>query len=129
MSYRLLVCGGRDFNDRAALEWELNRWAIQHDDLEIIVGYDPDGANFQGADQLAFEWARRMRIPVFPFPAPWGKRGKSAGPVRNSRMLDWGKPHAVLAAPGGRGTDDMCSKAERAGIKPSYIHVEPTDAK
>lgn len=113
---KLLVCGGRDYDDQSAVAWELNRYAMQHDDLAIICGYDPDDRRFQGADQLAFEWAVRMKVPVFPFPAPWKLKGRAAGPIRNRRMRDWGRPDAALAFPGGRGTADMCAALETTGI-------------
>jgi len=32
-------------------------------------------------------------------------------------MIDEGKPDLVLAFPGGRGTDDMVRRAEKAGIE------------
>ena len=31
-------------------------------------------------------------------------------------MIDRGKPDLVIAFPGGRGTEDMVTRAERAGI-------------
>jgi len=132
---RLLVCGGRAYGDAGALAWELNRWAVQHDNLVVICGYDPDDERFQGADQLAFEWARAHGVPVFPFPAPWRKFGRSAGPRRNRRMRDWGCPEKVVAFPGGRGTADMCEAAQESGIRVHHVpasadtHPEGGDAK
>lgn len=116
MAERILVCGGRAYNDRTAVAWELSRLSMQHDDLIIICGYDPDDERFQGADQLAFEWARAHGVPAFPFPAPWTKRGRSAGPFRNQRMLDCGRPTKVVAFPGGRGTADMTRRAHDARL-------------
>lgn len=124
-AFRLLVCGGRTYSDEQALAWELSRWAMRHDGLEIITGYDPDNVRFQGADQLAHEWALANGIPAFPFPAPWRLKGNYAGPFRNQRMLDFGKPHGVVAFPGGRGTADMCARAEKAGIKPFRVPTPP----
>jgi hypothetical protein len=43
-------------------------------------------------------------------------QGKAAGPIRNQRMIDEGKPDLVIAFPGGRGTADMVSRAKKAGI-------------
>jgi len=39
----------------------------------------------------------------------WDELGKKAGPLRNQRMLDEGKPDLVVAFPGGGGTKDMVS--------------------
>ena len=57
-----------------------------------------------GADTFAVEWAARFGFPLRAFPAEWDKHGRSAGPIRNQRMLDEGKPDLVVAFPGGKGT-------------------------
>jgi hypothetical protein len=43
------------------------------------------------------------------------KSGKKAGPLRNQRMLDEGRPDLVVAFPGGGGTEDMRC-AVKAGV-------------
>ena len=108
---RLLVCGGRDFDD-----W---RWVMRSmDDLDSNEGIDlviHGGA--RGADTLAGRWADRRRVPCMVFPAAWkGGLGRSAGPIRNGWMIDFGKPDLVLAFPGGRGTANMIKQAKAAGI-------------
>src|SRR5262249_16770583 len=45
----------------------------------------------------------------------WDELGKKAGPLRNQRMLDEGKPDLVVAFPGGGGTKDMVRRAVQAG--------------
>lgn len=114
---RVLVCGGRDFTDVARLCAALNPFFVAEADLIIICGFDPDDDKFQGADQLAYEWAKRLAVPVMTFPAPWSRRGRAAGPIRNSRMLTDAQPEKVVALPGGRGTADMVGKARRAGVE------------
>ncbi len=111
---RVLVCGGRDYADRAKVFAALDRawmgdWGLTH----VIEG----GA--RGADALAAEWARKNLPPEshLRFPAQWDKHGKSAGHIRNHQMLVEGKPDMVIAFPGGRGTGDMKRKARRAGVK------------
>jgi len=46
----------------------------------------------------------------------WDELGKKAGPLRNQRMLDEGKPDLVVAFPGGGGTKDMVRRAVKAGV-------------
>jgi UDP-N-acetylmuramoylalanine-D-glutamate ligase len=58
-----------------------------------------------------------MRIPVETYEADWDTHGKAAGPIRNKRMLDEGKPDLVVAFPGGRGTANMISQARKAGVE------------
>lgn len=109
---RVLVCGGRDFSSTTSLWRELDTVKINapHDALTIIQG----GAT--GADRLARLWCESRAIPYDNFPANWKKYGKAAGPIRNQRMIDVGKPDLVVAAPGGTGTADMVRRAEVAGI-------------
>ena len=103
---RLLVCGGRDWGDAAAV-----RRTIRELQPTVII----HGAA-RGADRLADWAADSLGIPKLPFPAKWGLHGKKAGTIRNQQMLDEGKPDMVLAFPGGRGTEDMVGRAEKAGI-------------
>lgn len=108
---RVLVCGGRDFHDVALLIRTLNHYHDQYGQkLRIING----GAT--GADRLAAEWAERRHVPVQTYWAYWKTHGKKAGPIRNQRMLDEGKPDLVVAFPGGRGTADMVRRARAAGV-------------
>lgn len=69
-----------------------------------------------GADQYAAEWAARWAIPTEIYKADWYTFERAAGPIRNQRMLDEGRPDMVLAFPGGKGTADMMAKAEAAGV-------------
>jgi hypothetical protein len=69
----------------------------------------------RGVDSFAREWATTKHIGRWVCNAEWDKHGRSAGPRRNARMLEW-KPDLVIAFPGGRGTADMVAKAEAAGI-------------
>lgn len=105
---RVLVCGGRDFSDRNLVA----RTLAPYKRAELII----DGAA-NGADQLASEWAEVFGVPNLRFPADWRKHGRAAGPLRNQRMIDEGRPDLVVAFPGGRGTADMIRRAEQAGIE------------
>lgn len=104
----ILVCGGRDYQDRVRLFWELGHL----EDVSLVIA---GGAT--GADALAVEWAEQNTIPTRVFKPDWKQHGRAAGPIRNQRMLDEGKPDLVVAFPGGRGTDDMVNRARTAGIK------------
>ena len=107
---RVLVCGGRDYADRGALFSALDRLASKRGVSEVIHG----GAT--GADSLAGEWARARGVMCSVFRADWERHGRAAGPKRNQRMLEEGKPDGVVAFPGGRGTADMIQRAKAAGL-------------
>lgn len=109
----LLVCGGRRFDDREAAWSALDR-AHERRRITLLVH---GGAS--GADTLADEWAKSRRVPRLPFKVDareWNALGRKAGPLRNERMLAEGRPDAVLALPGYRGTRDMIGKARAAGL-------------
>lgn len=109
---RVLVCGGRDFNDRELVFAELDRLNERSAILCIIEG----GA--RGADYLAAQWSAKRELSEHArFSADWALYGKAAGPIRNQRMLDEGKPDLVVAFPGGTGTADMVRRATAAGIE------------
>jgi predicted Rossmann-fold nucleotide-binding protein len=108
---RLIVCGGRDYNHREIVYSYLDG-ALEKlgDCLVVISGGAP------GADTLAEEWARENDVPVRVFKADWKTHGRRAGPIRNQRMLEEGQPNMVLAFPGGKGTEDMISRAVKARV-------------
>lgn len=113
MSYRVLVCGGRKYNDREAVHGELDALLREHKWLVVIEG----GAT--GADALAREWAMLHYggdAGLETHEADWRRHGHAAGPIRNARMLAEGKPDMVLAFPGKRGTADMVQQARDAGV-------------
>lgn len=107
---RAIVCGGREYSDEATLFAALD--SIKP--ALVIQGGAP------GADRLALKWCHSRCIECWNMPADWKKHGKAAGPIRNQRMIDEGKPSLVIAFPGGRGTENMVQLAERAGIPVIY---------
>ena len=107
---RALVCGGRDYDDRDALYAALDRLHAEHHFSMLIAG----GA--RGADTLAYEWATARGVPTEVYMADWAL-GSKAGPIRNHRMLDDGKPDLVIAFPGDKGTAGMMTIARRAGVR------------
>lgn len=103
---KVLVCGGREFQDYAAVCSVLERYEIS-----LIIHGDA-----RGADSLAKRYAIERGIPHLPFPADWQTHGRAAGPIRNKEMLRQ-NPDIVIAFPGGRGTDNMCKQAVLANMK------------
>ena len=107
---RVLVCGGRDFIDRAEVYAELDRLHAEYVFGTIIAG------GGHGVGRLAVEWAQARGIATQVFTAEWGTFGRKAGPLRNARMLTEGRPDIVVAFPGGRETANMVKQAKAAGV-------------
>ena len=114
---RVLVCGGRDYKDEQRVFAELDDIGATY----IIEGgqrtRDPEtGEIVGGADFFAYRYGSIRDVAGCTYGADWAKHGRAAGPIRNQRMLDEGKPDLVVAFPGGRGTADMVRRAKAAGV-------------
>lgn len=108
---RVLITGGRDFTDSECVNKTLDFMHGAYTITELIEG----GA--KGADYLARRWAVHNRISVVTYSAQWQVDGPRAGPIRNAAMLKGHPPDMCIAYPGGRGTADMVSRCERAGVE------------
>lgn len=116
---RIAVTGGRDMTDRRMIDRGLS----------ALAGVRTIGAlahgDSRGADKLSDEWAKSHGIERKPYPADWRALGKSAGPIRNRRMLDDFKPELLVVFPGGRGTADCRSAAAERGIPVLTVDYHP----
>lgn len=114
----IIVCGGRDYQDRARVFAALDL-AHSRKPITLIVhgACKRKGSDeLSGADRWADEWAKERGVWVQPFPADWERLGPKAGPVRNQQMVDAGA-HGCVALPGGSGTRDCATRCEAAGIR------------
>lgn len=113
---RVLVTGGRDYDDLNAVCGALSELRDAHGRLTVIQG----GAT--GADYIARYWcSRQTSVHMINEPADWKTHGRAAGPIRNQRMIDEHKPDLVLAFEGGRGTSDMVQRAAAADIPVRHV--------
>lgn len=108
---RLIVCGGRDYQDILTAFRVLNHLHRLRNITCVISGCA------RGADSIGEHWADSLGIPVARFPARWEVHGKSAGPIRNGQMISEGRAEAVFAFPGGAGTANMVRQAKAADLK------------
>lgn len=125
---RLLVCGGRDFRDVPWMWAELDRLdkigriSCVIDGVQQAV--DKNGFII-GADYWGNQWAIARNRPEERFHADWDAFGKAAGPKRNRRMGEEGKPDLVMPFPRangdwGAGTKSMVAIARGLGIKVEF---------
>lgn len=117
---KVLVCGDRNWTDQAAI---YKRLALL--DMSTVVIH---GAA-RGADVLAGDVASRLGFRVVAVPADWDLHGKSAGIIRNRKMLDM-KPELVIAfhmdLSKSKGTADTVREARRRGI-PAEVIGDPVE--
>jgi hypothetical protein len=105
---RVLVCGGRYYDDWAYIVDVLDRVNARQQITRLIEG----GAT--GADEFARRWARARGIEVVTFTADWDRYQGRAGLIRNAQMLREGRPELVVAFKGGRLTGHMVTIASAA---------------
>lgn len=108
---RVLVCGGRDYDDIDHIWNTLYGLEGVYGRFDVVIH-----GCAAGTDTQAMMWAQSSGRKHAPFQADWHKHGRAAGPIRNQRMIDEGKPDVVIAFPGGRGTADMVKRARAAEI-------------
>jgi hypothetical protein len=114
---RVLVCGGREYDDWWKFNFEMEKFWSENLGIHTIIHGDAKGADF-----MARIWAKYEGHEQEKYPADWKTYGKAAGSIRNQQMLDEGKPDLVIAFPGGTGTADMVSRAKKAGVE--VIEIE-----
>ena len=107
----VLVCGGRNYADTAAVRLVLDTLHSARDIWHVVTG------GSEGADRLGEGWAYRNGVRHSRYPANWDLHGRAAGPIRNRVMLRMERPDLVVAFPGGAGTADMVRQARAAGVE------------
>lgn len=114
----VIVCGSRHFENRAFVYETLTRLHARWSFEVVLTG----GA--EGVDKFADQWAYENGIHRTIFMANWKKFGNRAGPIRNQRMIIYGRPDLVVAFPGGAGTADMMRQARESGVQVIEISEE-----
>jgi SLOG family YspA-like protein len=119
----ILCCGDRNWTNAETILTALSRFANQ--EITVIHG------NASGADRMSALIASKLGFKVIAFTPDWNLYGRSAGPIRNRKMLVEGKPDLVLAFHNdlekSKGTKNMVNQARRKGVKVEVIrhfHME-----
>lgn len=119
-SYLVLVCGWRDYKDRDKVFHVLDALHSRIGPRMMIIS---GGAS--GADDYARQWAVLRKVDHLIMYAKWGVEHRSAGPIRNRRMLKR-KPRLVCAfhpnLDKSKGTADMINAAEKKNVKVKRFH-------
>ncbi len=109
---KVLVTGGRKNDSDYFVDLVARTLDEIHKEKEITLLIEGGAA---GIDTLAREWSEINEVDTLTCWAKWKRKGRIAGPVRNTHMLTY-KPDLVVAFPGNSGTRDMVSKAKMAQV-------------
>lgn len=110
MSVRIVVCGGRRFQDRRAVYRVLDHIHTQRSISEVIQGECPTGA-----DRWAREWAVECGQLLTRCPLGGTKNGRYAEQIRTQQMLDL-KPDGVVVFPGQGECMNLIAGARASGV-------------
>lgn len=127
---KVLVCGGRTFNDFKLLNSVLDD-IHKYDTITTVIS-----GNAPGADTLGETWAGLNSVARDVYPADWsnlntkplkvktnkhGTYNAMAGFIRNNKMIVEGKPDLIVAFTGGKGTKHMIDLGIKAKIEIKMI--------
>jgi len=119
---RLAIVGSRHMGDPdhdssyPMFRDRMNGWVEEHGTPEIVIS---GGA--KGADSMAERWAAENGIPFRLHPADWNgfdhergrPHGKSAGPVRNSHIVNDSTHAIAFLEPHSKGTQNVINAYDR----------------
>lgn len=93
MKYRIIIAGGRDFDNYTKLKEVLSEYildiCLESNNADLPIKIEIVSGKARGADSLGEAFAREFDYDVVEFPADWNKYGKSAGPIRNREMAKY----------------------------------------
>lgn len=114
-SFRLAVSGGRN---HAPAPWEMDAFRRALDELQPTELHHGDSS---GVDRIVSAWVRREypALTIIAHSADWDAHGKAAGPIRNREMMS--RCEALIAFPGGRGTQNCVLVARQQGRRVVFI--------
>lgn len=124
--YKVIVAGGRNFNNYTLLTRSLEFYFRKRDDIEIVSG------TASGADSLGERFAREKGFLIKQFPAQWsnfqdkplseigqnsyGKYWKKAGYARNEEMAKYANALVAFWDNKSRGTKHMIDLANKYNL-------------
>lgn len=121
--YKVVVAGGRDFNDYELLEKELIAFlkGKRRSEVEIVSGVA------KGADTLGLDFADKHCCKKAYFPAAWNRKpdgtyDKSAGHRRNAEMAKYADACIAFYDGSSKGTGGMIKLAERYGLDLKVVY-------
>lgn len=117
---RVLVCGDRKWTRRDIIEAVFD--SILKDKIDVVIE-----GECKGADKIARRICQDRKMSYDPYFAKWNEYGYGAGNIRNTRMLEEGKPDLILAFFTGiensKGTKNMINQGLAAGVEVLLVSV------
>jgi len=115
---KIAFTGGQDVMDTQAIWAALDKVLAKHDDMVLLHGGSP-----KGAERIAACWADNRKCQQIVFKPNWNRHGKAAPFKRNDQLLET-LPIGLIVFPGSGISDNLADKAKALGI-PLYDFRKP----
>lgn len=110
--FKLIVAGGRDFDNYDLLRQKLDRLLENKQDEGVCI----ISGRARGADSLGEKYALERGYCVEYYPADWDNLGKRAGIIRNMQMADNADGLVAFWDGVSKGTSHMIDYAKKVGL-------------
>ena len=117
--FKVIVAGGRDFNNYELLKNKLDILLSNISDEIIIVS-----GKARGADSLGERYALEKGYRIAEFPAQWDKFGKRAGYIRNEEMARYSDACVCFWDGQSKGTKHMIDLSKKYNLKLRVIEYQ-----
>lgn len=114
--FKVIIAGGRNFNDYELLCKTCDHMLSEQSDIEIVSG------TARGADSLGAKYAKERGYTVKEFAPQWDKFGRSAGYKRNAEMADYADALIAFWDGESKGTNHMINLAKEKNIKIKVVN-------
>lgn len=126
MAYKVIIAGGRDFNDYNKLKSVCNYYLQNKTDVEIVSGLAI------GADMLGYQYAKEKKYNIKEFAADWNdlsepcfiktrsngqKYNAIAGHNRNDKMAKYVDALILFWDGKSKGSKDMLTRAKENNLE------------
>ena len=106
---RLAIVGSREFTD-------YERFCLVVDGYHAFEASEIVSGGARGTDTMAERYAFERNIPIKVHVAEWNVHGKSAGPIRNQKIVDDADEMIAFVNKHSIGTFDSIRRATKKGI-------------
>lgn len=132
---KIIVAGCRDYDNYTFVKENLDAITVNLHLIEIVSGgcsdsekgihtyTRKDGSKVYGVDGLGERWAEENKHPVRVFPANWEAYGRSAGPIRNKKMSQYGGYLVAFWNMHSKGTKNMVELAVQFNLLLRIISI------
>lgn len=120
---RIIIAGGREFDDAAYLRSTVDRLlsTLAPQEIEIVSGMA------RGADKLGWDYAGERGLRRTPFPADWKNLPRFAAGFLRNEVMAWYSSHLIAFWDGkSRGTAHMIELARREGLQLRVVKYPQT---